>query len=65
MVKDSNGNKLALKLSQELLSLTNEYNALVEFKNMRFVPNAYDFDDWENGGELWHFIVMDYIEGKI
>ena len=63
-VKDAKGNCLAIKLSQELLSLTNEYNGLVEFQNMDFVPNVYDFDDWENGGELWHFIVMDYIVGK-
>ena len=64
IARDSNGKNLAIKLSQELLSLTNEYNALVEFKNIKFVPNVYDFDDWENDGELWHFIVMDYIEGK-
>ena len=64
IVRDSNGNDLALKLSQELLSLTNEYNALVEFKGIEFVPSVYDFDDWENGGEIWYFIVMDYIEGK-
>lgn len=64
LVQDQKENILAIKLSKELLSLTNEYNALIEFRNMRFVPKVYDFDDWEHNGEIWHFIVMDYIHGK-
>ncbi|NMB07478.1 MAG: protein kinase [Tissierellia bacterium] len=61
---DSYGNIVAIKISKELLSLTNEYNGLMKFKNMAFVPNVYDFDDWEYNGDIWHFIVMDYIQGR-
>lgn len=62
--QNSKGNIVAIKISKELLSLSNEYNGLLEFKNMDFVPKVYDFDDWENKGEIWHFIVMDYILGE-
>lgn len=63
-VYDSQGRNLALKMSEELLSITNEYNSLKEFESMAFVPNVYDFDDWEHRGKTWHFIVMDYVQGQ-
>lgn len=63
-VYDSRGRSLALKMSQELLSITNEYNSLKEFQSMAFIPSVYDFDDWEHRGKTWHFIVMDYIQGQ-
>jgi serine/threonine-protein kinase len=62
--QDLMGNIVAIKISKELLSLTNEHNGLLKFKNMDFVPTIYDFDDWECNGEIYHFVVMDYILGK-
>ena len=61
---DSSGNILAIKISKDIISITNEYNAMIKLRNMPFVPKIYDFDDWENGDEVLHFIVMDYIQGK-
>lgn len=58
------GNIIAIKISKDILSITNEYNAMIKLKSMPFVPKLYDFDDWEFDGETQHFIVMDYIEGK-
>ncbi len=61
---DSRKKVIAIKISKDLLSITNEYNAMVKLKNMPFVPKVYDFDDLEWGGEVCHFIVMDYIHGE-
>ncbi|MCF6464562.1 protein kinase domain-containing protein [Clostridium sp. Cult2] len=61
---DENGNIRAIKISKDLLSITNEYNAMVKLNGLDFIPRAYDFDDWWIGGETFHFIVMDYIHGN-
>ena len=61
---DPKENIVAIKMSKELLSISNEYNGLLKFKNLDFVPRVYDFDDWAKSGETWHFIVMDYIYGE-
>ncbi|HSH34628.1 protein kinase domain-containing protein [Schnuerera sp.] len=61
---DEKGNIKAIKVSKDLLSITNEYNAMVRLKNFDFIPKVYDFDDWYFMGETYNFIVMDYILGK-
>ena len=61
---DYKGITIAIKISKDILSITNEYNAMVKLNSMFFAPKVYDFDDWEYGGEIQHFIVMDYIKGK-
>lgn len=61
---DGEGNIKAIKISKDLLSITNEYNAMVRLNRRSFIPRTYDFDDWHIGGQIYHFIVMDYIQGK-
>lgn len=63
-IEDSKGNIRAIKISKDILSITNEYTAMTKLKDMSFVPKVYDMDDWEYKGEIYHFIVMDYIYGK-
>lgn len=57
------GQVVAIKISKELLSLTNEYNGLKRFHHLNFVPRVYDLDDWEGKGGTLHFLVMEYIQG--
>ncbi|CCQ97327.1 putative Protein kinase [[Clostridium] ultunense Esp] len=63
-VIDEEGNIKAIKISEDLFSITNEYNAMVRLNGLSFIPRAYDFDDWHIRGQIYHFIVMDYIQGK-
>ena len=63
-IQDLKGNIRAIKISKDILSITNEYTAMVKLKDMSFVPKVYDMDDWEYKKEIYHFIVMDYIDGK-
>mgnify|MGYP001214721921 FL=1 len=60
---DDKGNIRAIKVSEDLLSITNEYNGMMELKGSSFVPTVYDFDDFKVNNRTYHFIVMDFIEG--
>ena len=61
---DEKGNIRAVKISEDLFSSTNEYNAMLKLKDLPFIPKVYDFDDWQTGKKTYYFIVMDYIQGK-
>lgn len=63
-VEDNRGQIKAIKISQDTLSITNEYNSMLNFKDMFFIPKIYDFDDLEYKGEIYHFIIMDYVDGR-
>ncbi|WP_237722273.1 protein kinase domain-containing protein [Keratinibaculum paraultunense] len=63
MVKDIMGQVRAMKISKDTLSITNEYNSMIALKELNFIPNVYDFDDWEYNGDVFHYIVMEYIPG--
>lgn len=55
----------ALKFSQPL-SITSEINVLKAFAKVRgssLGPSLLDADDWENGGSVYSFYVMEYIKG--
>lgn len=58
------GNMRAVKISKDLLSITNEYNAMKKLNGLKFIPKAYDFDDLVINNKIYHFIVMDYIHGQ-
>lgn len=62
--KDDSGNIRAIKISEDLLSITNEYNAMIKLDGCSFIPKIYDFDDLKINNKTYHFIVMDYIPGK-
>ncbi len=62
-VADYEGNIRAIKISEDLISITNEYRGMMELKNYSFIPAVYDFDDFRLGNKTYYFIVMDYIDG--
>jgi len=45
-VKDSNGAVMALKISQEIGSITREYNSMRDLGEIRCIPRIYDIDDY-------------------
>lgn len=61
--RDQKGNIQALKLSLSFSSITREYNILKRLNHLKCIPNVYDYDDCIYQDNLYHFIVMDFIEG--
>jgi len=61
---DDMGNVRAIKISNDLFSITNEYNGMMKLEGYPFVPKVYDFDDFKMNNKIYHFIVMDYIDGQ-
>lgn len=62
-VKDEKGRIKALKISEDINSITREYENMKKFEMIRIVPNAYEIDDYKKYGETFHFFILDYIEG--
>ncbi len=63
---DFNGNKAALKISSEPMTVTSEVNVLKSFSKAQGVtlgPSLLDVDDWIVGGHQFSFYVMEYIQG--
>ena len=60
----SNGRRYCLKLSDDLMSLTWEYRFMKNNSRKRFLPNAYEFDDFVLNNNVKHYIILEYIEGK-
>ena len=63
---DFNGNKAALKISSEPMTVTSEVNVLKSFSKAQGVtlgPSLLDVDDWIVGGHQFSFYVMEYIRG--
>lgn len=63
LVQDTQGRLLALKLSNDIISITKEYNFLRKFQQKDFVPKVYDLDDYTKNGEIYHYFTMEYIVG--
>ncbi|HYF75340.1 MAG TPA: hypothetical protein VD757_02030, partial [Candidatus Nitrosocosmicus sp.] len=63
LVADDSGECFAMKISQDLVSITKEYANLKKFFGMCFVPEVYELDDCEKNNRLYHFFIMEYIEG--
>ncbi len=62
-VKDVNGNIRALKISQDVNSITREFDIISKLKHLKSIPKAYELDDYKKNGNIYYFFVMDYIEG--
>lgn len=62
-MEDCCGERFAMKISQDLVSITKEYSNLNKFSGMCFAPKVYELDDCEKGSKLYHFFIMEYIEG--
>lgn len=63
LVADNYGKPYAMKISRDLVSITKEYANLEKFSGACFAPKAYDLDDCEKDGTVYHFFIMEYIEG--
>lgn len=54
----------ALKISEDLHSITKESNMIDRFTHIKALPNAVELDDYEDGGKTYYFIVSEYINGE-
>lgn len=62
LVRNNQGKKFALKCSDDITSLTIEFNVLKKL-SLSFIPKVYDLDDAYVGHGYIYFFVMEYIEG--
>ncbi|MGO1368160.1 MAG: protein kinase domain-containing protein [Senegalia sp. (in: firmicutes)] len=62
LVKDKKGKKFALKCSDDIRSITNEFNFLKNI-SFSFAPKVYELDDGYINYVYKHFFIMEYIEG--
>ncbi len=53
----------ALKISQDLNSISKEANMLERFKALNSIPQIIEIDDYEEMGDSYYFIVLEYING--
>ncbi len=65
-VKDEHGNIRAVKISEDINSITREYNAMKEFRDLKGIPKVYEIDDYVNLTKniTFYFFIMEHIEGK-
>ncbi len=70
LVETKRGGKLALKLSQHVTSITNEYKILSSLSNnhklqeLQALPSLFDTDDCTVEDQLYRFIALEYLEGS-
>ena len=62
-VKDRFGNIKAIKISEDMNSITREYENMKKFKSVRVVPRIYEIDDYKKYGKIFHFFILEHIEG--
>ena len=63
---DWNGKNVAIKMSNNSVSITSEVNVLKSFSKVQgyaLGPSLIDIDDWAKEGTFIPFYVMEYIEG--
>src|SRR5690625_7006555 len=64
----SNDNTVALKISEQSMSMTTEVNVLKSLNKVQdklLGPYLFDVDDWEShDGNTYSFYVMEYIKGE-
>lgn len=63
LVADDYGKSFAMKISEDLVSITKEYCNLNKFAGKCFAPRVYELDDFRKNGKLYHFFIMELIEG--
>ncbi|RKD33884.1 protein kinase domain-containing protein [Thermohalobacter berrensis] len=63
-VKDEEGNIRAIKVSDDISSITREYNIMNELQKLDCLPKVYQIDDTIIHNKTFYFFVMDYIRGE-
>ncbi|MEW9122377.1 MAG: protein kinase [Thermotaleaceae bacterium] len=57
-------NRAALKISDNIQSITKEYEKLAYFEELKFTPKVNEIDDCEIQGKVHYYFSMEYIQGK-
>ncbi|WP_427339294.1 protein kinase domain-containing protein [Caloranaerobacter sp. DY30410] len=63
-VVDYKGYIKALKISEDIMSLTREFEILQKLPSSNNIPKVYEIDDWVYKNKRYYYIVMEYIEGN-
>ncbi|MFZ5354794.1 MAG: protein kinase domain-containing protein [Bacillota bacterium] len=63
LVQSTDGHIYAMKLSTDMVSITKEYNYLKKFSRSKYIPEVYELDDFEKDGKLYHYFILEYIQG--
>lgn len=63
-VVDKDDKIYAMKVSEDIYSLTREYETLRVFEQYDFVPRVYELDDFSIGNTNYTFFIMEYIQGE-
>ncbi|SHH42647.1 serine/threonine protein kinase [Caloranaerobacter azorensis DSM 13643] len=63
-VIDYEGNIRALKISEDIMSLTREFEILQKLPLLDNIPRVYEIDDWVYRNKRYYYFVMEYIEGN-
>lgn len=62
-VIDYKGYVKALKISEDIMSLTREFEIIQKLPLSNNIPKVYEIDDWVYKNRKYYYIVMEYIEG--
>lgn len=62
-VRDEQGRIRAIKMSNDISSITREYNTMKELSLSHMVPKVYEIDDYITNDETYHYFTMEFIEG--
>ena len=62
-VRDKSGNIKGLKISDDINSITREFENMRKCNSINIVPSVYEIDDYKRYGKTFHFFTMDYIYG--
>ncbi|KPU26601.1 hypothetical protein TR13x_09305 [Caloranaerobacter sp. TR13] len=62
-VIDHKGYIKALKISEDIMSLTREFEIIHKLPLSNNIPIVYEIDDWVYKNKKYYYIVMEYIEG--
>lgn len=62
-VEDYEGYVKALKISEDMTSITREFEIIQKLPLSNNIPKVYEIDDWVYKNKNYYYIVMDYIEG--
>lgn len=69
LVKTSDGQIRAMKISTDLVAITHEHRILLYLNHQNkageteAIPAVYDLDDFQIGPKVFHFIIMQFCEG--
>ncbi|QIB28060.1 protein kinase domain-containing protein [Caloranaerobacter azorensis] len=63
-VVDYKGYIKALKISEDIMSLTREFEILQKLPLLDNIPRVYEIDDWVYRNKRYYYFVMEYIEGN-